>query len=84
MLPLIVSILAPFFGTIQLLPQLYKTYHTRSVEDLSMHTILCIFVTDILWLLHGVFIFDLSLIISSCISTIIIISLVFLYGISVE
>ena len=43
MLPLIVSILAPFFGTIQLLPQLYKTYHTRSVEDLSMHSILIIF-----------------------------------------
>ena len=53
MLPLIVSILAPLFGTVQLIPQLYKTYHTRSVEDLSIHTIIMIMVTDILWLIHG-------------------------------
>jgi hypothetical protein len=49
-----------------------------------MHSILIIFLTDILWLFHGLFIFDLSLIVSSCISTIIILSLMMLHTLSSE
>jgi hypothetical protein len=49
-----------------------------------MQSILMILFTDILWLLHGVFIFDLSLIVSCCICTVINMSLVMLYVIYME
>jgi hypothetical protein len=43
MLPFIVATLAPIVNSIQLLPQLYKTYITKSVKDLSFYSLLLIF-----------------------------------------
>lgn len=37
MIPVIVATLAPIVNCIQLFPQLYKTYITKSVEDLSLY-----------------------------------------------
>ena len=62
MIPFIVATLAPIINCIQLFPQLYKTYQTKSVDDLSFHSLILILTTNILWLLHGYFIFDKSLI----------------------
>ena len=42
-LPFVVSILAPILTFSQLIPQLYKTYKTKRVKDLSIHTIFIIF-----------------------------------------
>ena len=39
MLPFIVSTLAPIVNCIQLIPQLYKTYITKSVKDLSIYSL---------------------------------------------
>ena len=79
MLPVIIATLAPIVTCIQLLPQLYKTYLTKSVKDLSLYTLLLILTTNILWMLHGYFIIDISLIVSGAISIIINIILLTLY-----
>lgn len=79
MLPFIVATLAPIANCIQILPQLYKTYITKSVRDLSLYSLLLVLTTNILWLLHGFFIFDMSLIIAGIITMIINIALLTLY-----
>jgi uncharacterized protein with PQ loop repeat len=79
MLPFIVAILAPLISSIQLFPQLYKTYTTKSVKDLSFYFLIFFLTSNILWILHGYFIFDISLIVAGIISIIINIILLKLY-----
>lgn len=79
MLPLIVATLAPVINCIQLFPQLYKTYLTKSVKDLSFYSLLLILTANLLWLLHGYFIFDIPLITSGVISMAVNILLLALY-----
>ena len=79
MLPSLVAILAPIISCIQLFPQLYKTYKTKSVKDISFYSLLLILITNLLWLLHGYFIADFSLLISSTISMLINMTLFSLY-----
>lgn len=74
-----VATLAPIVNCFQLFPQLYKTYTTKSVKDLSFHTIVLILITNTLWLLHGYFIVDYSLIIAGIISITVNITLLILY-----
>jgi MtN3 and saliva related transmembrane protein len=62
-----------------MIPQLYKTFETKSVGDLSLFTLLLILLTNILWLLHGYFIKDTPLLISACISMVINSMLLVLY-----
>jgi MtN3 and saliva related transmembrane protein len=79
MIPFLVATLAPITNCIQLFPQLYKTYKTKSVKDLSFYSLLLILTTNFLWLAHGYFISDLSLIIAGMISMIVNITLLRLY-----
>lgn len=60
----LIAILAPSLNAFQILPQLVKTWTTKSVSNLSLYTILLMFVTNILWLLHGININDNALMIS--------------------
>jgi MtN3 and saliva related transmembrane protein len=79
MIPAIVATLAPIVNSIQIFPQLYKTYQTKSVKDLSLYFLLLILTTNILWLLHGYFINDQSLIIAGIIAGMMNITLLILY-----
>lgn len=79
MLPFIVATLAPIVNSIQLFPQLYKTYITKSVKDLSFYSLLLILITNLLWLVHGIFIIDISLIVAGVVSMIINIALLILF-----
>lgn len=79
MLPLIVATLAPVINCIQLFPQLYKTYLTKSVKDLSLYSLLLILMANLFWLLHGYFIFDIPLITAGVISMAVNILLLALY-----
>jgi len=79
MIPFIVATLAPIVNCIQLFPQLYKTYITKSVNDLSLYFLALILITNLLWLIHGYFIFDISLIVAGVISMIINVALLTLY-----
>jgi MtN3 and saliva related transmembrane protein len=79
MIPFIVATLAPIVNSIQLFPQLYKTYYTKSVKDLSLHSLSLILLTNLLWLLHGFFIIDISLIVAGTVSMIINVALLILF-----
>ena len=68
-----------WFNCIQLFPQLHKTYITKSVEDLSLYSLIIILITNILWLLHGYYINDRPLFFSALTSLAINIPLVCLY-----
>lgn len=61
MIPTIVATLAPLFSCVQLLPQLYKIYVTKSVNDLSYYSLIFLVLTTLLWTLHGFFIKDVAL-----------------------
>ena len=74
-----VSILAPIVNCIQMFPQVYKTYRTKHVKDLSFYSIGLVLLTSILWLLHGYFIQDTSLIAAGVISVIVNVSLLYLF-----
>lgn len=76
---MLVATLAPIANCVQLLPQLYKTYTTKSVKDLSFYSLFLILITIFLWLLHGYFINDISLIVAGLITLVINISLIRLY-----
>jgi MtN3 and saliva related transmembrane protein len=79
MIPFIVATLAPIVNSIQLFPQLYKIYITKSVKDLSLYSLSLILLTNLLWLLHGYFIIDISLIVAGVVSMIINVALLTLY-----
>jgi uncharacterized protein with PQ loop repeat len=79
MISFIVATLAPIVNSIKLFPQLYKTYITKSVKDLSLYSLFLILITNLFWLLHGYFIFDFSLIVSGLVSIIINVLLLILY-----
>jgi MtN3 and saliva related transmembrane protein len=74
-----VSILAPVVNCIQLLPQLYKTYKTKHVKDLSVYSLYLILCVSVLWLLHGYFIQDVSLIVAGVISVTVNVCLIILF-----
>jgi MtN3 and saliva related transmembrane protein len=67
----IIAVLAPSLNAVQILPQLIKTWNTKSVSNLSFYTILLMIVTNILWLIHGINIEDSSLTISGVFALII-------------
>ena len=79
MIPFIIATLAPIVNSIQLFPQLYKTYITKSVKDLSLYSLIAILLTNVLWLLHGYFIIDISLIVAGTVSMIINVALLILF-----
>jgi len=79
MIASIVTILAPTVSCIQTVPQLYKVYITKHVEDLSFSTLVLLVVSTSLWALHGFFIRDGSLLAAGIISVVVNIALVILY-----
>ena len=79
MIPFFIATIAPALECIQLCPQLRKIYISKSVKDLSFASLLLIFITNCVWLLHGYFIMDNSIIIACVISMIINIQLLILY-----
>lgn len=77
----LIAILAPSLNAIQILPQLVKTWTTKTVSNLSLYTILLMISTNVLWLLHGINIEDNALIISGIIALIVNLLLLCLFAI---
>ena len=80
MIASIVAVLAPFVNCIQLIPQLYKTYMTKHVADLSPYSLLLILVANLLWFAHGISIRDGALIAAGIISLLVNGALLALYA----
>ena len=58
----IIGLMAAFCTTVAFLPQVIKTWQTRSTKDLSLSMFL-VFTTGIfLWLVYGLYVHDLPLI----------------------
>lgn len=69
MIRIIVAYLAVIINSIYQLPQLFKIIKTKSVNDISLIAIVLLMISNILWLTHGYFIKDNTLIISSLLNT---------------
>ena len=74
-----VATFAPILSISIVLPQLYKTYQTKRVKDLSLYMILLLLFANILWLLHGYFIEDISLMITGVIQSFLVAILLLMY-----
>lgn len=64
-LPQAVAVLAPMINTVQSVPQLLHIWREKTVDGLSIHSIYIMILVEILWFVHGYFIWDYSLMISS-------------------
>lgn len=73
------GILATLVSCVQMVPQLYKTYTTREVEDVSLYSLVLICIANILWALHGYAIADSPLVIAGALTAVINGTLLFLY-----
>ena len=78
-IPPLIAIIAPTVSCVQLLPQLVKTSITKKAKDLSFGSLLLILISNMLWLVHGYLILDVSLIAAGLISMTINSVLLFLY-----
>jgi len=79
MIQWIVASLAPLMSTIILIPQVYHTYQTKHVKGLSLIMIFLLFFANVLWLIHGYFIKDLSLIVSGILQLFMVMILLIMY-----
>lgn len=75
----LVAMLATILNCIQIFPQLHKTYKTKNVKGMSIYTLLLMLLTNLLWIFHGYFILDYSLIFAGGISIILNFILVAMY-----
>jgi MtN3 and saliva related transmembrane protein len=78
-IPLFFAICAPLSTMVQFIPQVYKMHKTKKVKDISEFAILFWIFSAILWLVHGIFIDDLSISISSIINILVCLFMLLLY-----
>ena len=67
MLIKVIGFLATFTSTISLVPQLLKSYETKSVSDLSIWMLWNFLFSSILWLIYGFMIASRAVIIANVI-----------------
>jgi MtN3 and saliva related transmembrane protein len=67
----IIGLIAGILLIISLIPQLIKIISSKSSKDVSIFMFIILLVSEILWLIYGVFKIDLQLIITNGITSII-------------
>ncbi len=67
----IIGYLAAFFGTILLVPQVYKTVKTKRVDDVSLVMLIVYVINCSLWEIYGLLINSLPIILCNLIAGII-------------
>lgn len=67
----IVGYTASVVGTSLMLPQMYRTLKTKSVEDLSWGMLILYFLNCALWLVYGVLIYAMPVIITNAVALVI-------------
>ncbi|MGI8494712.1 MAG: SemiSWEET family sugar transporter [Pyrinomonadaceae bacterium] len=63
------GLFAGFCTTVSVIPQLYKTWETKSVEDVSIKMFSVLTIGLIMWTVYGILNSDLPIIITNGIST---------------
>ena len=66
----IIGMIAAVLSTFSVIPQVYKTWKTKSAEDLSYGTLLFLFVELILWLVYGLMLSSIPLIFSNIVASV--------------
>jgi MtN3 and saliva related transmembrane protein len=66
----IIGLLAAVFTTSAYVPQVYKTWKTKSVENISLTMYIVMAIGISLWLLYGIFLNSLSLILANSITVV--------------
>jgi len=66
----IIGLLAALLTTASFLPQVYKTWKSKSADSLSLTMYLVFFVGIILWLIYGIHLKSLSMIIANSITAV--------------
>jgi MtN3 and saliva related transmembrane protein len=69
MVLIIIGFIASFTSTISLVPQIYKTYKTKSVKDLSLIMLINFFLCSISWVVYGILTDTKSVLITNIIMT---------------
>ncbi|WP_372792798.1 SemiSWEET family sugar transporter [Lutibacter sp.] len=64
----IIGLLAALLTTASFIPQVYKTWKSKSADSLSLTMYLVFFVGIILWLVYGIHLKSLSMIIANSIT----------------
>ncbi len=64
----IIGLLAALLTTTSFVPQVYKTWKSKSADSLSLTMYLAFFVGIILWLVYGIHLKSLSMIIANSIT----------------
>jgi MtN3 and saliva related transmembrane protein len=72
----IIGLLAALLTTASFVPQVYKTWKSKSAESLSLTMYLVFLVGIILWLIYGIHLNSLSMIIANSITAVLAIFLI--------
>ena len=66
----IIGLLAAVLTTASFVPQVYKTWKSKSADSLSLTMYLVFFIGIILWLIYGIHLNSLSMIIANSITSV--------------
>ena len=66
----IIGLLAAVLTTASFVPQVYKTWKSKSADSLSLTMYLVFFVGIVLWLIYGIHLNSLSMIIANSITSV--------------
>ena len=73
----IIGLIAASLTTAAFVPQVYKTWKTKSVDELSLTMYLVFFTGIVLWVIYGIFINSLSIILANTITGLLVLLLIF-------
>ena len=66
----ILGLIAAFITTASFVPQVYKTWKTKSVESLSLTMYSAFFIGIVLWLIYGIHLNSLPMILANSITSV--------------
>ncbi len=73
----ILGLVAAFLTTAAFIPQVYKTWKTKSVEDISLTMYSVLFIGLMLWLTYGISLNSLPIIIANSVTGILVLMVIF-------
>jgi len=72
----IIGLIAAFLTTSSFVPQVYKTWKTKSAGNLSLTMYIAMFVGIILWLVYGIHLNSFSMIVANSVTALLTLSLI--------
>jgi len=74
----IIGVIAAILTTSAFVPQVYKTWKTKSVKELSLTMYLVMFIGISLWLTYGILINSFSIILANIVTGLLVLLLIYL------